>query len=64
MAVKGQQVLQATDLPILDSTNQKIALPIPIRGVQTMAKGQRNASIEQIRKTTRYKEHVLMFLSI
>lgn len=40
MAVKGQQVLQATALSVLDSTNQKITLPIPMRGVQTMSKGQ------------------------
>lgn len=40
MAVKGQKVLQASALSILYSSNQKITLPIPMRGVQTMAKGQ------------------------
>lgn len=35
MAVKGQKVLQATTLPILCGSHQKISLPVLMRDVET-----------------------------
>jgi len=57
MAVKGQKVLQASALSILYSSNQKIALPIAMRDVKTVAKGHKKCfhRMNWVGKTSSYK---------
>lgn len=57
MAVKGQKMLQAPALPILYGSHQKFALPVSMRGVETMAKGHNKCFHRtiQVGRTSSYK---------